>query len=654
MITLPNGGKLVQNVEELPTFRGARMLFLDVETARVFDDDTYGGMYPWKGDRICGFGVTVDDCPDIYYVPIRHSKAHWNLPVEPVIRWLQDLFNRVESWVNHNIKFDCTFVAAEGIDLRDVILYCTSALSKVHDSDRISYRLQDVCVDWLNVQEWKDLPKLYLSEIKSKNFADIPADLLGEYCIDDVGNNRRLFKYLQDKCSEGSKKVWQMEVPLTRVLLDMELEGLRIDRGECRKEQLKALTLMINHAEEIAEIADREFTNSFDCVNDILINQFGLPVLMTKKEREHGEEIDTGRATFDKNALQLYAVHPLVLADPKLVRLVQLIREYRKESQYNGLFLDPFLKLSDEYQLIHPSYNQIIRTGRMSCSRPNAQQQNYRSKRLIHPRAGMCFVSCDYSQIEFRLIVHYIEDQAAIQAYNENPKTDFHQWVAEMCGAKRKPAKTINFMMGYGGGKKKVTAKLATEPDIIEAIAHQVNEENLPENKKNARFKELCEQRALELYTTYHERLPSLKTTTQLAAQVCRMRGYVRTWSGRERHLPRTASWKAFNSCVQGGAMDIMKERMLALSPRFNPKSKELGIRLAANVHDEVLLEMPTEVARDPAVQDWITETLQTPSFKFRVPIITGLGLSPNSWAEAGGDETVKDGAGRVLSGKVR
>ena len=75
---------------------------------------------------------------------------------------------------------------------------------------------------------------------------------------------------------------------------------------------------------------------------------------------------------------------------------------------------------------MHPDYNQTVRTGRMSCRRPNAQQLSKEAKELILPFDNQHFVSFDESQVEFRLIVHYIQDSKAIEAFNENPDTDFH------------------------------------------------------------------------------------------------------------------------------------------------------------------------------------------------------------------------------------
>jgi len=96
-----------------------------------------------------------------------------------------------------------------------------------------------------------------------------------------------------------------------------------------------------------------------------------------------------------------------------------------------------------------------------------------------------------------------------------------------------------------------------------------------------------------------------------------------------------------------------MKERMIALSPRYNNYSRTIGLELAGNVHDEVLSELPKEASLDPAVHKYVIDLLQTPSIPFNVPIITGLGVSDTSWAEAAGDETRENKSGLFLGGKI-
>jgi len=670
MINLKNGFHIIETLSELPDLRNRREIFCDIESKRVFDNDKVGGMYPFKGDKICGFSVSADDMPEVFYVPVRHTaECSNNLPVKNVMNWARDILTSCHDWINHYVKFDAMMFDI-GDDVQfDCRLVCTCNLAKLVYSDRTNYKLKPLCVDWLNYDTGSlDRVQAYLKKIKSKSYADVPIELLGEYCNDDVRMNRLLYRFLQKEMqtriekSEGTQgeavqRLIETEINLTSVLFDIEKEGLKIDVDECRKESIKSLTIMIDSAEKIQEATGlEEFTNSNACMQEILLKQLKLPVLLTIKEKEDGQYIDTGRPSFDKDAMALYKNHPSVTSNPKTQELINVISSYRTEQQFKSLFLDTFLELNVD-GIIHPNYNQSVRTGRLSCSKPNSQQQNERSKKLIHPFDGEGFISNDYSQIEYRLVVHYANIVAAIKAYNENPLTDYHKWVAELLGIVRKPAKQLNFGMVYGEGKKAVTKTLSSNEDIIKTMGDKVNElinEGLlaPELRV-MKFNELCKTHSEDSYDIYHERFPEIKALSKRAIKVAIQRGFIFTAYGRRRYLPGTATYKALNSIAQGTAADIIKERMVAFSPRYNSESKKWGIKIRANVHDELLNGVPLENLRDPKLYDFIYNMLETTTVKFRVPILVGLGVSEKNWSEAAGGETTIENNGKLIEGKL-
>ena len=660
MIKIRNNFHIIESLSELPNLRNKKEIFLDVETQRNFQNDKVGGLYPFKGDRICGFAITADDIKTIFYIPVRHTCPNpKNLPIKPVMDYAQDILQSCDNWINHNIKFDCLmFSVGDNVEF-NCRLVCTLMLAKIYYSDRLGYGLKPLCHDWLNYDTGSlDRVQSYLHSIKSKSFADVPIDLLGEYASDDVQMNRELYRYLQEKMPEQVKEVVETEIKLTPVLYDMEKRGLRIDPTECKIASAKALKTMIRTSSEIASLAGREFINSNDCIHDILINQFGLPILATIKEKdqETNQKFDTGRPTFDKEAMLLYQVYPEVLNNNKLDKIVKLIQEYRKESQFKSLYLDTFLSLNED-GIIHPNYNQVVRTGRMSCSKPSSQQQNQRSKALIYPYEGYGFLSKDYSQIEYRLIVHYIKDESAIKAYNDDPNTDFHQWISDILMIDRKSGKTLNFGMAYGAGKNLVTRRLMSNEHIINIMTKRVDKliesGELVSSLRGEKFQELCRKHADESYQAYHTTMPGIKRTSKKAVQVASMRGFVFNAYGFRRYLPGRASYKAFNTIIQSGAAYIMKERMVAISPRYNSDSKGWGIELDANVHDELLDSVPLEVLYDPKLHKYACEIMEETTVKFRVPIKIGLGISPNCWSEAAGDDTIRDDNGKLIAGKI-
>jgi len=661
MIDIRGNFHIIEELSELPNLQNRKEIFCDVETKRVFDNDKVGGLYPWKGDKICGFSVTADNIKDIWYLPVRHTSPNAkNLPLEPAMNWIRDILQSCGDWINHFVKFDALmFSVGDSVEF-DCRLIDTCVFAKVYYSDRFGYSLKPLCRDWLNYDTGSlDRVTTYLDSLrpKSKSYADVPIDLLGEYCCDDVQMNRELYRYLQEKMPEQVKGVIETEIKLTPVLFDIEKRGLCVDTTECKIASAKSLRTMISSSSELVELTGREFVNSNACIYDILVTQFGLPILATikKKDKESHQTFDTGRPTFDKDSLLLYQICPEVLNDPKLTRIVELIQTYRRESQFKSLYLDTFLELNAD-GIIHPNYNQVVRTGRLSCSKPSSQQQNSRSKALIHPYPGYGFLSKDYSQIEYRLIVHYIKDEKAIKAYNDDPNTDFHKWVSELLMIDRKSGKTLNFGMAYGAGKPRVMKGLMSNEHIIEIMTNKVDEliesGKLDPNLRGVKFQELCRTHANESYEKYHLQMPGIKRTSKKAVEVASMRGFVFNAYGRRRYLPGRASYKAFNTIVQSGAADIMKERIIAISPRYNSESKKWGIELDANVHDELLDSVPLDVLYNPELHKFACDLMEETTVKFRVPIKIGLGISPNNWSEAAGDNTICDDNGEFIAGK--
>lgn len=689
MIELKKGSFLVEHLEELPAIpKRIRRLFMDVET-RNFIAEKYqhvqrdeeaeilcrkGGTYVFGGSRICGLSFSFGLREPIYYVPVRHL-GHLLIPnLDPiaVFEYIQKVMNVTITWVNHNVNFDAQFLAEENVTFDNVKLECTLVLSKILDSDRMSHELKDLARSVLRMTtEDEAAVKRYVKSAcggeKWSNYAVVPPDILGAYANEDVNINKVLYVRLLTNLAIDQFPIWDTERKLTEVLYDMEHDGMMVNVPLAMQEVVKAHFAMIKYSSNIAYKSGIEFTDSNKCLQAILLEKFGLPVLMTKREKKGGRYIDTGRPTFEKEALSLYQVHPAVVSNPEAKSVVDSIVAHRAESNFKSLFGDTVLALRDKKDIIHPSYNQIVRTGRMSAKNPNSQQQNKRSKALIRPRPGYSFVSMDYSQVEFRLIAHYIKDEVLIAAYNNDASTDFHQWVAELIHVSRKVGKTLNFAMAYGAGKAKVIYSLTSNPDIIEEMSQRVQvllaEGRVSAENANETYLQLCKDHSEKCYAEYHERLPGLRRTAEQAKEVCAKRGYVRNAYGRRRYLSGQDCRKAFNSIVQGTAMDMIKERMNYLSPRNNKISRDIDLHLVANVHDEVLFELPTEYDQNTEVLSFLVNSLQTPDNSklvgidsFRIPFRVDGGFSRVSWAEAGLEHPVMlDGVqvGGVIDTKI-
>lgn len=598
-----NGGVLITKLEELPDLRNLDVLFLDVETTSGNKD--LKSTNPWHNSYL--LGICIGDMENSYYIPVGHNRGG-NLPWEEVYKWLEEVITTAKLWVNHNIKYDMHAISINlGIEI-NIPVFCTMTQAKIIDSDRLrGYGLDDLARDWLgyDISHHEKALAPYLKY--NKDYGWIPADVLGYYGTDDVIATRMLYLHIMRNMPDECVSLSSQENDVTHALYLIERNGMNIDVQDTQLMQLQTIKSMLEISEQIRQLLGYDInpTSDKDCF-DLLINIHGLPVIAWTEKEE---------PSFDKHALLAYQSYPNAP-----VEVLKLMLEYRRLSTFNGTFLTKYLETNVD-GVLHPSYNQTVRTGRMSCKDPNMQQLMKEAKALIIPPPGHVIVSADYSQIEYRLIVHYIQDPEAIAAYHANPDQDYHSWVAAMCGTKRRAAKTINFLMGFGGGKARLIEALSSDPDIIATIKAETPQE----------FKRLAAARAMEVYNEYHNKLPGLRLTSRHAETLCRQRGYIRNLYGRRRHLPSQVARKAFNTVNQSSAADLMKEAMV--------KVIKAGYRVIGLVHDEIVMTMPKEQYNEEE-RVKLAQILEHPSVSIRVPIRCSIGVSENNWLEASESST--------------
>jgi DNA polymerase I-like protein with 3'-5' exonuclease and polymerase domains len=454
---------------------------------------------------------------------------------------------------------------------------------------------------------------------------------------------------------------------LTKELVYLEQNGMQFNKLHMMQEQFKMLNRMSVIDNKLTSIVGRSFRPgvSGDC-NEVLCGHYGLPPMGFTKDEDELEEGADNTPSFDKYAMKAYEALPY---GPKEV--IQLIVEYRKLDKRNSAFVTPWLEkaivTNGMQAMVHATYNQIVRTGRMSCSDPNAQQLDDFMASMIIPGEGNSIISTDASQIEFRMIVHYIQDMAAIAAYNNDPDADFHQLVATLCKIARKPAKTINFGTAFGEGMKKVIAQLSANEDIVKQVKDEVDAMGFTDDKMRlGEFTRLIAIRGKHVYETYHKTFPNLKKTTKEAEKACKgvdrrlglandsnhYYGYITNLYGRRRHLPYARSrtnfeerdpydkaWLAFSTINQSSAADLMKERFVYLMRHV---IKKLPIKPIAIVHDEMVFVAPDELANDPRTIRDMVGTLENPNANISVPIRWSIGVSNKNWLDAA--TVVKDG----------
>lgn len=583
-------------------------LYLDVET--VSGTVSRGATLPYMGDRICGVSFTYDNCPDAWYLSIRHKPNDElfgvdteNIELPRAVAFIQQLLDRSGQWVNHNIKFDAHFLHVEGIQI-NTKLVDTLTLAKLVDmqSKNYGYGLKPLAKAWCGMEaDEQEVVKAELKKRDTKDYGDIPADIMGKYACADVLLNRELWKEIVNRKYEGIDRVWNLEIALTQTLFNIEKRGIIVDTESMAMARETAQTQLAKIENEINSLGYGEVNPSSPTALAVFVTQvLKLPVISVTEK---------GSVSMNAEAVHGYMELEDVVADKKLSRFFYLVGKYRERSQFVNLYAEGWLSYIDMSERMHPMYKQTVATGRMACAQPNMQQLNKEAKNFIVPAVGNSFLSLDYSQIEYRVIASLTRDENIFEVYEKDPTTDFHSYIAKLCGIDRKPAKTVNFGIAFGMGER----------SLISSLAESLGREE-------------AEQESANILSTYHRKFPKIKQVATLAMQRARDRGWIRTLTGRRRALSSDFTHKAFNTAVQGTAADIAKERLIVVDN--DELLKNAGITVRAVVHDEFLLEGPTAAIECPEIREHVEQLMVDTEVDLGIPLLVDGGISKVSWSE--------------------
>ncbi len=364
----------------------------------------------------------------------------------------------------------------------------------------------------------------------------------------------------------------RIEMPLARVLYDMETAGFRVDTaaleelGKQWTAQAEALK------EKVYDLAGtRGFNlNSPQQLSRVLFEEMGLP---------HGKKTASGAYTTDADTLEkLQDEHPIAGA----------LLEYRQVMKLNSTYVDALIRKTDREGRIHTVFDQTgTATGRISSSEPNLQnipvrtQMGREIRRAFIPSPGWVLCDADYSQIELRVLAHLSGDENMTDAFRRGQ--DIHARTAsevygvpmdQVDAGMRRSAKAVNFGLVYG-----------------------LSEFGLARNIGIGRWE------AHDFIQRYFERYPGVKRYMDGAVRRGYEEGFTATALGRRRALPELKSPNgntrsfgervAMNAPVQGTAADIIKLAMILVSRAL--REKGLQARLILQVHDELLIECPPE-----------------------------------------------------------
>lgn len=336
--------------------------------------------------------------------------------------------------------------------------------------------------------------------------------------------------------------LWETEAAFIRQMAGIKQRGIKIDVAFSRKKAIEGTRIINGIRQELGWNP-----GSPKQLGEYLLDDLGLPVVRRNT---------SGSPSFDKTAMEEYEVLLEATGNPT----AQKVLEYRGWQKTVSSNYQAYLDLMDENQILHPNYKlHGTRTGRLSCENPNLQQiprdsakpWNGEVKKAFIPRdSGLHLHHFDFKQVEFRLAASYARELELLEIFNSG--ADIFTEMSLRLGRPRHQIKTFVYSTLYGAGKAKVALVLG-----------------MPREESD------------EFYDEYHGTWPGFRKISARATQLAKNDGYIEYWTGRRRHLTKEESHKAFNSVIQGGAFEIVKNRMLALEDE----------PIVLQVHDAVDIE---------------------------------------------------------------
>ena len=591
--------KLVENEEEL---RQLCDFFITKESVSI---DTETTSTDAISAELVGLSFSVEEKKAFYVaVPANYEEA---LKIVQIFKPLYESDKIMK--IGQNIKYDYEVLTRYGVTLQ----------GKMFDTMIAHYLIQPELhhnMDYM-AETLLGYQTIHIEELlgpkgkKQKNMRDLSPTDIYEYAAEDADITLRLKNVLEPRLKElGVEELfWNIEMPLVRVLADMELNGVCLDT-EALQDTSKIFTeRMKQYEQEIYKEAGEEFNiSSPKQVGDIL---FGKLQIMDKPKKTK-----TGQYVTSEEVLQsLESKSPIV----------RNILNFRGMKKLLSTYIDALPKLiNPRTGHIHTSFNQALTaTGRLSSSDPNLQNIPVRTddgkeiRKCFIPEEGCLFFSADYSQIELRIMAHLSEDENMMEAFREGH--DIHRATAakiwhvdidKVTDAQRKKAKQANFGIIYGI----TTYGLAQRMDI-----------------PNGEAKELIEG--------YFRTFPKVQAYMDHAKEVARAKGYAETLFHRRRYLAdinsRNATVRGFaernaiNAPIQGTEADIIKVAMVRIWERF--KKEGIRSKMILQVHDELNFSVFPEEREQ--VERIVIEEMQN-AYPLNVPLIADAGWGKN-WLEA-------------------
>jgi len=507
----------------------------------------------------------------------------------------------------HNAKFDVEVMESNGIAVEG-IYFDTMIASYLLNPGTRQHSLDTASFNYLNYQKISKEDLLGTGRNKI-SFGEVPVERLGLYSCEDADFTFRLYqKFAPElKRQKLNKLFHDIEMPLVRVLVEMEKTGIKLDIPYLANlEKIFAKELQ-ELERQIQKLAGKNFNvNSTQQLQEVLFDKLNIPTHLIKRTK-------TGYSTGADELYKLRGQH----------EIIDLIVRYRELAKLQNTYIESLPKLADKTSRVHTSFNQTITaTGRLSSSEPNLQNipartdEGKKIRRAFIARRGYKLISADYSQIELRLAAAMSGDAKMIAAFKAGE--DIHAATAaainevsldKVTPAMRREAKATNFGIIYGQG----AFGLSQTADIPQ-------------------------WRAKEFIDKYFATYTGVKKYIDDCIKTAQTAGYAKTLFGRTRQIPeihsstiqirKAAERTAINTPLQGTAADIMKIAMINVHNALAKFGEDSKILL--QVHDELVIEVKDDFVKKVAA---IVKAEMEKVIKLKVPIIAEVEVGEN-WEE--------------------
>ena len=597
--TTPHNYKLIENKEDAQNLCDFLLtndfLSLDTETTSTNAIDA----------ELVGLSFAVKE-KEAWYVAIP-AKREEALQIVNIFKPLYE--NPQILKIGQNIKYDLEVLANYGIELKGELW--DTMIAHYLIQPELHHNMDYMAEVYLNYQT------IHIDELigprgkNQKSMRDLSPTQVYEYAAEDADITLRLKNVLEPKLKDAGvvDLFYQIEMPLVRVLAEMEMNGVLIDTDSL-KETSELFTMRLTELEHrIYELAGEEFNiASPKQVGDILFGK--LQIIEKPKKTKTGQYV-----TNEETLQSLRSKH----------EIVEKILEHRGLKKLVGTYVDALPKLiNPRTGHIHTSFNQTITaTGRLSSSDPNLQNIPIRGedgkeiRKAFIPEPGCQFFSADYSQIELRVMAHLSEDEHMMQVFREGKDlhaataaTIYKKGIDEVSRDERTKSKRANFGIIYG-----IT---------VFGLAERL---------------EIDRSEARQLIDGFFQTFPQVHDYMERSKEIVREKGYAETIFHRRRYLPDIhshnatvrgfAERNAINAPIQGSAADIIKVAMVRIYKRM--KDEGLKSKMILQVHDELNFSVLPE--EKELMERLVLEEMQG-AFALKVPLIADAGWGEN-WLEA-------------------